>query len=256
MTHYQLSDLNFGTAFDVIPSQDPAISTRYYVPIPNWLSEVNGAAPHENLQNIRERGWRFIFHNPTDQREQRAQIDGTEVVACQTTFDKAVKLHAFICKTYGDNPNELKPEDLCEIIRYAQDIEIHDIYDDKISKIPKYMHKNPDIETDIDGFGAYLPNPDPVAAIYLSGRGSYVMHEGAVPQIFGNGGYVSFPGLVAADVVSQTPAGIQTLVEEDKMGIPRFIQAHVFEWNRTFPDGRLIKAGKAVELANASLALK
>jgi len=250
MTIYTLKDLNFTKAFDAISSQDPMVSTRYCLPIPNW--EESGGKDDPAIQMVEGKGLRFVFYNLTDQREQFANVDGTEAIAFQTPIDVAVQLHGFIIDTFGNDPAVLCPQDVVEIIFEATRLGIHDLYDKNMSDItdPTIMHREPSIQSEFGGFGAYVPCPNMSAAIFLKGEGIYIPYEGAKPQVFNNGGYISFPALPVEELKKYSNESLVKLVADKKIGMPRMVQGSIFESNRTMPDGKLIKSGKVINTLN------
>ena len=260
MTTYTAGDLDFQVAFDVIPSQDPEVATRFYLPIPNWESEAVMAESGNAIEHIPGEGLRYKFYNYTDGNEQdgrvqHVKVDGSAAIVFKVPYDKAKRLLTWIQTNVGTDCDRFSTIDVYDILSYAHwDMGINDIYDASLSKVLRTMHRVPDaIDTGKEGYGPYLPNPHVSAAIYIPGVGSYIPYPDAEPQVFGDGAYISFPGLDAEQLKSIDLAELTRRVTTKEIGMPRLVQADVFEDSNMLKSSRKFKAGQPLPEPKAAV---
>lgn len=233
MKELRLADLDFSKAQEYIVSQDPDISARFVLPIPNWMDGENPSITHEQIKQVPKKSglqWRYTFTNPEDGAQQGVKIDGTSsIVFMGLNENKAEQLSALIVECRARK--ELTPETLTIILdRANRELGIQDRFNKDLASIDSYFHPY----KAYGHMGTFIPNPNPSCAIYISGEGEYLDGPTLSPQKFENGAFINFPGV-----------RLSGIFDAEVRGTGRLVQAAVFLRDRTLPDGRLI------DLANA-----
>ena len=225
---WNLTDLDFSKAKEYISSQDPDVSLRYALPVPNWLDNGEPTFQHENIQPIQkgtESQWKFKFTNYKDNAQQAVKIDGKNgIVFMGVTPDTAKQLDTLINDvTQGE---DLTPDMLDEILKRSyEELGISDRFNKGLESFQKFFHP-----FDVNGQqGAYLPKPNPSSAIYIPGAGEFADGPTVTPQKFEDGAFINFPGVRLKDLFAQ---------KAELRG--RLVQASVFSKDRTNPDGSAI----------------
>lgn len=225
---WQLTDLDFNKAREYIVSQDPDVSSRFVLPVPNWMDGAHPSVTDEQIKQVPKKGglqWRYTFTNPEDGAEQGVKIDGTSsIIFMGLNEDKAERLSRLVSECLAGK--KLTPEVLTTILdRANRELGIQDRFNKDLASIDRYFHPH-----NAQGhLGTFIPNPSPSCAIYIAGEGEYLNGPTLTPQRFENGAFINFPGVRLTDIF-----------DVEVRGSGRLVQAAVFLRDRTLPDGNLI----------------
>ncbi len=188
--------------FEVVPNTDPETSSRFSLPVPNWLDE-SGAPKwsHPNIRQIEKRGrleWRYVFKNYEDFCDQAVKIDGSgTLIIAGPTLGQSARIIDLVYKTVG-HISDLTPEKFSRILETTlEEMGLQDRYNDDIENLTKKMKP---VEGTRDFLGPYTYNEErlPISAsIYLEGCGHF-KGPTAEPQHFEKGAFVTFPGMTIA----------------------------------------------------------
>lgn len=197
-SEWSLSDLDPRKLFEVRYNRDPETSSRFVLPIANWLdADGNPKFNHPAIKEIDKNGKlenRFTFQNYEDGCQQCAKIDGTGVIIFTApTPGQTAKLKEAI-NSYTDNPLDLAPDQVKAVLSYAYN---------ELGLLDRYHGNQSDIRSDMDCleeksregvlYGSFVYKPSIVStALYLSGKGRFLGGPTATPQIFEDGGFVLF----------------------------------------------------------------
>ncbi|MCI5061076.1 MAG: hypothetical protein MRY79_08410 [Alphaproteobacteria bacterium] len=228
---YNLQDLDLSLAQEYISSQDPEISLRFFLPLPNWMDGDTPAIDHPQIQILEKKSgpeWQFFFTNYTDNAEQSAKIDGADgIIFMGVSPQKALQLTALI-QEYMTEGQDLTPDNITQILKRShKELGIVDRFDKSAESIEKYFH--PYQHTGL--MGPYLPKPNTSSAVYIPGAGEFADGPTVTPQKFENGAFINFPGVKLSDLFARKSSG-------ELKG--RLVQADTFLRDRTKPDGSKI----------------
>lgn len=228
-----LKDLNPAFAREYVSSQDPDISLRYVIPIPNWLENNAPIFDHPQIKQIEKKGtkqWRFLFLNHKDNAEQGVKIDGTGAIILMGITEELSKKVTSLIKSYISKPDDLTPEIVSEILdKTYTNFGINDRFNKDIESLEQHFHSyNAD-----DYLGGFLPKFNQSVAIYIAGEGEFLDGPTLTPQKFANGAFINFPGQRLTDSFQQ-----------NALQRGRLVQADTFIKDRTLPDGTVIDVTK------------
>lgn len=243
MISIDFNNLAYANAFDYMPSQDPNVSMRVAIPVPNWLRAEG--TPKKKYQhpdvvfNADKGEWRFKFINQKDGgREQQVKIDGTGALmigGMPPHQFKELQRH-IILGTKG--PDFLTPADFVEIMRWTQSFfRIGDFYNSSVKDVEArfWAYTRPRQNST---FGGFMPRPHGSAAIGYRGPVTFnILASGA--QVHKDGGFVTFPTLSAEEVKLAGKAGIAALCAERNI-TPRTVEGAVFCRQNSLLDGTAI----------------
>lgn len=242
MLHVDFSTLAYDRAFDFIPSQDPNVSMRVYLPVGNWLRNDGFPSKKWDHPNIffheGKKAFRFRFYNHKDKRGQDVAIDGTGLIAINgMNEDMLRKLNTEVVLTTG-GVHSLNGNDLLRLMTWMQiHFQIGDFYNTTTEAVAERMWA---YKTPRSGvyFGGFIPKPHVSAAIGYKGPVTFEVLPGQ-PQVHKNGGFVTFPTLSAEDIRMAGKDGIFALCAERKV-TPRAVEAGVMRLQNSLPDGKPI----------------
>ncbi len=226
---WKLTDLDFRKAREYIPSQNPEISLRFVLPIPNWMDQSEPAVSHHQIKQVEKKSglqWCYLFSNPKDQAQQAVKIDGSAaIIFMGVDTKKSEELNKLITECLSGG--ELTPDKLTIILdRSYEELGIVDRFNKSLGSIDQFFHPY-----EVKGhLGSFLPRPNKSSAIYIPGAGEFLDGPTATPQKFENGAFINFPGMELKNIF---------LANVD--GKARLVQADVFRRDRTHPDGKEIK---------------
>jgi hypothetical protein len=240
MIHIDFNNLAYKHAFDFIPSQDPDVSLRVALPVPNWLRKDGRPMrkfKHPDLIFNEGKGqWRFRFVNDKDGgREQQAKVDGSGVImigGMTTSLYKELVRHIMLTK---GGMTKLTAKDLNEILNWARRaLRAGDFYNSNAGDIETrfwcWGRTNPK-----SIFGGWVPKPHVSCAVGYKGAVTFnILASGK--QVYYHGGYVTFPTLSADQVKAAGKKGIEALCAEKDV-IPRAVAADVFRRQNSLIDG-------------------
>lgn len=239
-----LQDLSLSKAFTYIASQDPNVSMRFYVPVPNWLdADGQPREDHPAIQwNDKKGEWRFTFLNQTDQRKQGVRIDGSGTIILNKVSPEQARALLDHVETLLA-AQELNPDGLKEVLAFAADLGCVDQYDGSIKSVPERMHPFMQTRNTAHGIlGGWLPHPNKSGAIYVPGQ-SEIDVLGSDLQRYDDGAYVTFPTIPADELATMDQDELLQRLRDDRIS-PRAVESSVFEAQNTFPNGTKILEGK------------
>ncbi len=238
-----LADLPMSQAFSYIASQDPNVSLRFYIPVPNWLDD-KGQPVHQDESVIwsdKHKEYRYVFRNEVDRRQQAVRVDGSGVIVLNGLSPKEADLMLMYVRELGPRP--LTPQDcdfLLETARTA--FGCVDCYNGSAKDVPARMHPFlPEFAKSDTVLGAWLPKPQESSAVYIPGASKIALLTGQ-PQLYLQGAYVTFPSIKPHELQGMDTQALKGLLRSRKV-TPRAVEAGVFEAQNTTPDGGVIKNG-------------
>ena len=233
----KLADLPLSQAFSYIASQDPNVSLRFYIPVPNWL-DILDPVDYPAVRMTPKGEYRFHFRNEVDKRTQAVRVDGTGVVIINGIKPDQAK--DLLARSQPLLECGLDPSGLEDILAYARDrLGLVDFYHGSEADVRVRMH--PHVGGTYGVLGAWLPNAQESSAIYIPGE-SRVDLIGGGTQNYTNGAYVTIPSVPSGEVTTQDVAALAAVLIARKI-TPRAVEASVFEAQNTTPDGRVFSQG-------------
>jgi hypothetical protein len=241
-TPLTLSDLAYDRAFTFIPSQDPAVSMRFYLPIGNWLAGGSSGADYQHDQivyNERKGEYRFVFDNWLDNRKQHVRVDGSGVIAINGIPPGDVSRVFEKVKTMALGPQQLLPNQVVDLLTWFKtEMGIRDFFDDNVDGVNRKMHPYQVADASLV-YGGFLPKPNQSIAIAYPGEVSFALIPGGHPQRYVSGAFASLPTVTLGDLAGCGPAGIPALLAERKV-TPRAVEAPTFCRQSTYPNSNKI----------------
>lgn len=238
MKRWSLEDIDLSKAIDVIPAQDPETALRYSLPVPNWLDEHGEpCVSHPQIRTDQKGGWRFFFYNDKDSCWQDVRVDGSSCITFMGPKPDQAKTLTRRVLSLSPDPEKTTPEQLAALLAYAKnELGLKDVYDNRCASVLRNMHAWPAPDEAHPALGAFLPNPQLSAAVYLPGAGEFLDGPTATPQRFANGAFISFPGQPREKIAAMTPAELRGT----KSLTIKLVQRDVFVDSRTYVDGSKI----------------
>ncbi len=223
---WRIADLDFAKAREYITSQDPDISLRFFLPVPNWLKDGKPIVDDENIKRVQKKDgaqWRYTFINYKDNAEQGVKIDGSAAIVFMGADKKKAEQLKDMIAEYVSDTSQLTPAILSEILKRSKDeLGLVDRYNKGLNGLQYFHAYNADGQ-----YGAFLPHENPSAAIYIEGDGEFLDGPTLTPQKFENGAFINFPGKRLSDLFEGPAEG-------------RLVQADVFVKDRENLDGSKI----------------
>ena len=192
VTKWIVGELDPKLLFETTDNRDPETSSRFSLPVPNWL-DSNGLPlfDHSAISYVeKKQSWRLHFQNYVDGCDQGVKIDGTGVVFFMTPTIYQSKQLFDIIHSCATDISQLTPTDIIHILDTSyQKLGLIDRYNGSTDDIDKKMEPTENVKGYL---GSFVYKPVISTAIFISGQGIF---DGPAlsDQSFDGGGFIVFP---------------------------------------------------------------
>ncbi len=192
-THWNVGSLDPKSLFEVVDNRDPDTSSRFSLPIPNFLdNDGNPITEHESIRFLEKKGeFRFMFQNYVDGCEQGVKIDGTGVIMFMSPTEKQCSQIKEIMNSFGVEHKDLSSD---MIVTALDKIYTKTGITDRWNSDTGDLDRRFDAVHDVEGqyYGRFVYKHGVSSALYIEGNGVF---DGvaASDQRFEGGGFILFP---------------------------------------------------------------